>query len=362
MSEPWVTMSPSFTRAHGAGASHFHGGRQSGMTTYGEKTDEGAYSSAHLLHPQLLQPRFPLPVLDPFSPSNAATAGSNVGSVGNAANRVPTMEEFAAIANKNGRIGIYTKEVNAAYCFYHLRKSIVHWIYFTHSFQEREFLIQRFRDKKKRRVWKKKIRYECRKDLADRRCRVKGRFVKAAPVTGKHHHANSISSDNTSEETNHSRSSSLGHHESSNNNRLVFRIPRRSNAAASAQSTSSAAHNSTKASAKKRPLKPLMLNMLSSSEDRLKYLTSILGELDPNSPTNPQDDPDDDEDHDDVDDDMDDDMDEDDDEDDTEGSDEMNTSNHHHDNVDKPEPRYRTRANSEHSLDYRRVRRHSIAY
>ena len=55
--------------------------------------------------------------------------------------------------NKNGRIGIYTRE-------------------------ERNIIIQKFYEKRKRRVWKKKIRYHCRKNLADRRVRIKGRFVK----------------------------------------------------------------------------------------------------------------------------------------------------------------------------------------
>ena len=56
--------------------------------------------------------------------------------------------DYSAIYNKNGRIGIYTRE-------------------------ERQHIIARFHDKKRRRVWKKKIRYHCRKDLADRRVRVK---------------------------------------------------------------------------------------------------------------------------------------------------------------------------------------------
>ncbi len=55
--------------------------------------------------------------------------------------------------NKNGRIGIYTPAERAA-------------------------IIQKFNAKRARRVWNKKIRYNCRKNLADRRLRVKGRFVK----------------------------------------------------------------------------------------------------------------------------------------------------------------------------------------
>jgi len=55
--------------------------------------------------------------------------------------------------NKNGRIGIYTPN-------------------------ERSAIIAKFNSKRTRRVWNKKIRYNCRKNLADRRVRVKGRFVK----------------------------------------------------------------------------------------------------------------------------------------------------------------------------------------
>ena len=57
------------------------------------------------------------------------------------------------VYNKNGRIGIYTPSERAA-------------------------IIARFQSKRARRNWKKKIRYGCRKSLADRRVRVKGRFVK----------------------------------------------------------------------------------------------------------------------------------------------------------------------------------------
>lgn len=63
------------------------------------------------------------------------------------------MSKYAGIYNKNGRIGIYTPE-------------------------ERKAIIRRFHEKRQRRVWSKKIRYNCRKTLADKRKRVKGRFVK----------------------------------------------------------------------------------------------------------------------------------------------------------------------------------------
>jgi hypothetical protein len=48
-----------------------------------------------------------------------------------------------------------------------------------YTLAERRKLIQRYREKKKRRVWTKKIKYTCRKKLAEGRPRVKGRFVKA---------------------------------------------------------------------------------------------------------------------------------------------------------------------------------------
>jgi hypothetical protein len=49
--------------------------------------------------------------------------------------------------------------------------------------QERDTIINRFHEKRKRRVWVKKIRYHCRKNLADNRVRVKGRFVRHSDNT-----------------------------------------------------------------------------------------------------------------------------------------------------------------------------------
>eukprot|EP00523_Entomoneis_sp_CCMP467_P001906 CAMPEP_0168748414 /NCGR_PEP_ID=MMETSP0724-20121128/16162_1 /TAXON_ID=265536 /ORGANISM="Amphiprora sp., Strain CCMP467" /LENGTH=424 /DNA_ID=CAMNT_0008796239 /DNA_START=126 /DNA_END=1400 /DNA_ORIENTATION=- len=64
-----------------------------------------------------------------------------------------SLGKYKEVYNKNGRIGIYTPAERAA-------------------------IIARFNKKRQRRVWNKKIRYNCRKSLADRRLRVKGRFVK----------------------------------------------------------------------------------------------------------------------------------------------------------------------------------------
>jgi hypothetical protein len=63
------------------------------------------------------------------------------------------LSSLSQIYNQNGRIGIYTPS-------------------------ERGAIIARYNDKRTRRNWNKKIRYNCRKSLADRRLRVKGRFVK----------------------------------------------------------------------------------------------------------------------------------------------------------------------------------------
>lgn len=46
-----------------------------------------------------------------------------------------------------------------------------------YTLDQRRLRVQRFLEKRKLRVWKKKVKYGCRKKLADSRPRVKGRFV-----------------------------------------------------------------------------------------------------------------------------------------------------------------------------------------
>jgi hypothetical protein len=282
-------------------------------------------------YPVLLQPRFPQPLMDIQTQPHAPGMP----------HRMPTIDEFASFCNKNGRIGIYTKE-------------------------EREVLIRRFRDKKKRRIWKKKIRYECRKDLADRRTRVKGRFVKAAPaaattVSGTEHkptkrnkkgivftmQTSGSLSDNTSEETSASTEQNI---DQKKHPPLSFHLPIKK-------------ATSDLSSAGSRPVKPLHLDRFENAEDRLKYLASILGgDMSDATLSHAEDDEEDEEDDDE----------EEEDEDEEEASEdrmdivktapkqEQQLSPKQEADLQGPRSHLRRRSGSE--IDYRRPRRHSIAY
>ena len=58
--------------------------------------------------------------------------------------------------NKHGRIGMYSP-------------------------RERKVMLERWHRKRRNRVWRKVVRYGCRKNLANGRVRIKGRFVKSLP-------------------------------------------------------------------------------------------------------------------------------------------------------------------------------------
>lgn len=47
-----------------------------------------------------------------------------------------------------------------------------------YSPEARKLRIEKFLEKRNRRVWTKKVKYDVRKNFADSRVRVKGRFVK----------------------------------------------------------------------------------------------------------------------------------------------------------------------------------------
>jgi hypothetical protein len=47
-----------------------------------------------------------------------------------------------------------------------------------YTLEERKARIAAFHEKRKKRVWSKRVNYHCRQRLADGRVRVKGRFVK----------------------------------------------------------------------------------------------------------------------------------------------------------------------------------------
>ena len=58
-----------------------------------------------------------------------------------------------SVLNREGRVGVYTV-------------------------LQRKARVEKFHEKRKMRIWRKRIKYDCRKKLADSRPRVKGRFVK----------------------------------------------------------------------------------------------------------------------------------------------------------------------------------------
>lgn len=97
---------------------------------------------------------------DPVTnPGQLATLPSSLSNTSPSnANASPATFQMELL-NKDGRIGIYLPEARKA-------------------------RIARFHAKRKMRIWRKRIKYDCRKKLADSRPRIKGRFVKRSDMDG----------------------------------------------------------------------------------------------------------------------------------------------------------------------------------
>jgi hypothetical protein len=89
--------------------------------------------------------RTTLPTITNITPTISTSTGTSTGSFS------------LDLLNKDGRIGIYLPDARRA-------------------------RIARFHAKRAKRIWRKRIKYDCRKKLADSRPRIKGRFVKRSDM------------------------------------------------------------------------------------------------------------------------------------------------------------------------------------
>lgn len=106
--------------------------------------------------PTHIQP--PAPVTSYTTTTTTATHTTTTTTLLPSAAAASTTTTFSMdLLNKDGRIGIYLPEARKA-------------------------RIARFHEKRARRIWRKRIKYDCRKKLADSRPRIKGRFVKRSDM------------------------------------------------------------------------------------------------------------------------------------------------------------------------------------
>lgn len=103
------------------------------------------------------QPVPSLPAVTSYTATTTTTTNSNTTTTVTVTASANTSALSMELLNKDGRIGIYLPEA-------------------------RKERIARFHAKRARRIWRKRIKYDCRKKLADSRPRIKGRFVKRSDM------------------------------------------------------------------------------------------------------------------------------------------------------------------------------------
>lgn len=104
-----------------------------------------------------LPSRTSLPAVTSYTATTTTTTNSSTTTTVTVTASSNTAALSMDLLNKDGRIGIYLPE-------------------------DRKARIARFHAKRARRIWRKRIKYDCRKKLADSRPRIKGRFVKRSDM------------------------------------------------------------------------------------------------------------------------------------------------------------------------------------
>ena len=79
--------------------------------------------------------------------------------------------------NNQDTAGLFTSQDHTLFQTSKSMESLSHRKIGKLNLNERYLKIKRFKEKKQRRIWTKKIFYDCRKQVADKRVRIKGRFI-----------------------------------------------------------------------------------------------------------------------------------------------------------------------------------------